>query len=108
MVADKLIGLLKEERRLLEAKTVDLEKVGQLLIEIEDLFNRLALKQGDLPPVDAGPGQYDPGLTARLATIALLRRENMELLQSTAANLGRQITSLKRGRAALQAYTDPL
>ncbi len=105
-IIEEISGLLEKERCLLKAEAVDWEELEHNLNRIGELFGLLPFQKDSPPHTVTEQEQPDQDLTVRLSAIALLRRENMEILRSTTEDLGRQITSLKLGKKATLAYTD--
>lgn len=97
---DRIYLLLQLERTLLEAGEPDWGRLEENLAGIAGLFERL-------PPILEGPaGEAGSALREQLDEVIALRRENLEILQGKACELGCQITLLKQGKTALHAYTD--
>lgn len=102
---DELGRLLKKERRFLDADTVDMEAVSQNLSRIEELFRRFSLNPGNPELVKAGEGKSGEEPAERLREIFRLRRENMDILQSRAKDMGKQIKAFRKSGKALLTYT---
>lgn len=102
VIIEKIYRLLRKERTLLEAETTDWDRLEENLTKIGELFRSLPLGRDGSSGVDEA--QLDRDLRRQLHEVIALRRENVEILQEKARELGRQITSSKQEKAALLAY----